>query len=131
MKIVPVAFALALLASPVAAQSANQFDLDCKIDVNNFQADGTTFDQTRASSPVHFTIDLKAKKWCRTNECAATLAPIANVTKERVSFVDKPEDQRYFNRADRTFVMTFSVDGTVRGLTFGVCKLAPFTPLPK
>jgi hypothetical protein len=122
-----IAVVAALLASPAAAQ-ATRFDLICT--GQDVSAAGTTPDSRR------YTIDLTAKRWCRTSECEQGIA-IERVTPDEITL--RRNDQRstayrhlhYISRTKGTYTERLDGAGSASSTATGNCKPAPFSGFPK
>jgi hypothetical protein len=123
----PTAFALAVLASPAVAQPA-RFDLICT--GTDASAAKTIPDNRR------YTIDLTAKRWCRTSECEQGV-PIERVTADEITL--RRNDQRssayhhvhYISRTKGTYTERLEGAGAASSTATGTCKPAPFSGFPK
>lgn len=131
MKIFAVAVAMGFLAGPTVAQAADQFDLNCRFQVQTINEDGSSQADPPLESNSRWSFDLRQKTWCVTDKCRETLARFVRVSKDRITLADSDREQSSLNRADMTVLMTHSVRGKVRGTVTGVCQSAPFTPFPR
>lgn len=126
MRVVLLAGAALALANTALAASPPRFDLVCVGQERT--AAGATPDSRR------YTIDLQAKRWCRTAECSEGLA-IEAVTPDEITFRrskpgDALEHRHFISRVPGTFTETIVMpDGVSR--TTGTCRPAPFSGLPK
>lgn len=111
------------LATPAAAQ-ATRFDLVCTGTDREMGSGRTKPDERR------YTIDLAAKRWCRTTECSEGL-PIQAVTPDEITFIRSAPDaylehRHFISRAAGDYAET--VGGS---RATGACKPAPFSGFPK
>lgn len=116
--------ALALTAGPAAAAPSQRFDLICTGTESRF---GST---ARSADTRRYTIDLAAKRWCRTGECPEGL-PIQAVTPDEITFIRSApgaymEHRHFITRTTGEYRETIDDSRAV-----GLCTPAPFSGFPK
>ena len=120
-----VAFAFAAAGSAYTA--AQRFDLVC----TGERTDGRTGE--KMAERRRYTIDLASERWCRTSECTAGGAEIAEVTAKLISFTSPSPSGfdnllHYVSLAKGTYVEWMDFTGTRAA---GTCQTAPFSGFPK
>ena len=122
---------VASLAATVAVAQQGQrqaFDLVCSGTEKPF-GDGEPKPDTR-----RYTLDLSAKRWCRTSECREAL-PIQLVTADEITLTrsergDLVEHRHFISRISGEYVETVALSSS-GSRTTGTCSRAPFSGFPK
>lgn len=115
---------LMFLVPSVATAAATRFDLICTGQEQAVSGGPVKQDQRR------YTLDLAAKRWCRTTECSEGI-PILEVTADDVT-LSKPDARKPYSHSHSIS----RVAGTYYErldlmITKGSCKVAPFSGFPK
>lgn len=123
---------VAFSAGGAAAQSAQQFDLNCV---------GQRWESLEGPAEPYeyaFRVDLAAKRWCW-RDCATTFA-IQDVAPDKITFSDERTDRRFDRRSSRNSVSRATGEHELLAITIqpapryyrvaGHCTPAPFSGFP-
>lgn len=118
----------ALVAISTPAMAADQFDLICLGKI--------THDKDAPKDWANrYSIDLTAKRWCRTDMCPNTLDDIYNITTDQIvlnnlTLSDESSTYQEVNRNTGMFMSRVRVKNLISATVQAACERAEFTPFP-
>lgn len=132
--VAPLLLSLAVFGGGAQAASAadgqSAFDLVCSGTKTAFDSSTGNPDERR------YTLDLRSKRWCRTDECAEAL-PIERVTPDEITLTrSEPgasvEHRHFISRISGEYVETVFMQAVSSGSrATGRCRRAAFSGFPK